>query len=73
MNILSNLLFIWFIQSIIIGQVNEVTDPTVTQFVITRGTDDPDFTGDLSLNIPLLTVPGVGGLDFNTNLKYLGE
>jgi hypothetical protein len=73
MKILSSLLFIWFIQLIIIGQLNEVTDPTVTQFVITRGAGDPDFTGDLSLNIPLLTVPGVCGLDFNINVQYLGE
>ena len=47
------------------------TDPTVSQFTFVRGEGDPGFTGDLSLSLPLLTVPGRGGLDFEVKLNYV--
>lgn len=49
----------------------EQVDPNVSQFPIIRGSEDPGYTGDLNLNIPLLTVPGRGGLDFNIDLQYV--
>lgn len=37
--------------------VYENVDPSVAQFPTVRGNGDPDYTGDLNVNIPLLTVP----------------
>ncbi len=51
--------------------VYENVDPTVSQFPIVHGSGDPDYTGNLNVTIPLMTVPGRGGLDFDINLIYI--
>ena len=53
------------------GQFIEEVDPTVSQFPILRGVGDPNYTGDLDLQIPLMTVPGRGGLNYDINLIYV--
>lgn len=53
------------------AQVKENVDPTVAQFPIIRGSGDPDYTGDLNVSIPLMTVPGNGGLNFDITLQYI--
>lgn len=59
--------------SVAMGQVRvfENVDPTVSQFPVVQGSGDPDYGGNLSVTIPLLTVPGRGGLDFDINLLYV--
>lgn len=47
------------------------TDPTVSHFEIKRGDGDPHYTGDLSYQIPLLTIPGTGNLNYDINLQYV--
>ncbi len=37
------------------------------------GDQDPTFTGDLNLNLPILTVPGRNGLNYDINLTYSGN
>jgi len=49
----------------------ENVDPTVSQFEIIRGSGDPDYTGALNFRIPLMKVPGRGGLDYNLELSYV--
>lgn len=34
------------------------------------GDRDPSYTGDLNLNLPIMTVPGRNGLNFDINLTY---
>jgi hypothetical protein len=46
-------------------------DPTVTLFPIVRSVGEPDYTGDLNINIPLLTIPGRGRQNFDIELQYV--
>lgn len=47
------------------------TDPSVSQFNIERGDNDPNYTGDLSYSVPLLKVPGINDLDYSIRLDYV--
>jgi len=46
-------------------------DPTVANFEIVRGSGDPGYNGTLDMKIPLMKIPGTGGLDFNLDLIYV--
>jgi len=60
-----------FTQKNLLAQKNfENVDPTVSQFEIIRGSGDPDYTGALNFKIPLMKVPGRGGLDYALELSY---
>ena len=47
------------------------TDPSVSQFQIVRGDGDPAYNGDINFEIPLMTVPGRGNLNFDLVLQYV--
>jgi YD repeat-containing protein len=72
-NIFAISAWVMLLNGIAVSQVPlyENVDPTVAQFPIVRGAGDPDYTGDLNVTIPLMTVPGRGGLDFDVNLIYV--
>ncbi len=53
------------------AQVIDNVDPTVEQFPIVRGAGDPDYTGSLNFSIPLMTVPGIQGLNYDITLQYI--
>lgn len=55
----------------LVAQLIEEKDPTATQFEIVRGSGDPNYTGALDMKIPLMKIPGRGGLDFDLNLIYV--
>lgn len=72
-SILAILAWVILLNGIVVSQVPvfENVDPTVSQLEVIRGSGDPDYSGDLNVNIPLMTVPGRGGLNFNINLQYV--
>lgn len=53
------------------AQVTDNVDPTVEQFPIIKGVGDPDYTGSANVSIPVMTVPGIQGLDYNVTLQYV--
>lgn len=53
------------------GNAGMESDPSVSQFSFIRGDGDPGFTGDLTFSLPLMTVPGRGGLNFDIKLNYV--
>lgn len=53
------------------AQVTENVDPTVAQFPIVNRAGDPNYHGALDISIPLMTVPGIQGLDYHINLQYI--
>lgn len=44
---------------------------TVSQFQVVKGSGDPSYTGDLNVHIPLLTVPGRNGLNYDIDLDWI--
>jgi len=64
--------FLLFTYQILLAQKTfENVDPTVSQFEIIRGSGDPDYTGALNFKIPLMKIPGRGGLDYDLELSYV--
>ena len=53
------------------GQVTDNVDPTVDQFPVVRGAGDPNYTGSLNISVPLMTVPGIRGLNYDISLQYI--
>jgi hypothetical protein len=53
------------------AQVTGNVDPNVEQFQVIRGMGDPNYNGAVDVSIPLLTVPGIDGLNYDVTLKYI--
>ncbi len=71
-NVLFTCIIFLITNHVAFGQIAENVDPTVSQFPrISGGDGEPDFRGDLNLSIPLMTVPGRGGLDYDITLNYV--
>ena len=64
-------LFLFTHKNLLAQRTFENVDPTVSQFEIIRGSGDPDYTGALNFKIPLMKVPGRGGLDYDLELAYV--
>jgi|GEM_PF-5366086 len=52
-------------------QNTEEVDPNISHLLQENGIGDPGYTGDIQVSIPLLTVPGRRGLDYDINLNYV--
>jgi hypothetical protein len=52
-------------------QVIDIVEPTVAQFSIVRGAGDANYNGAVDVTVPLLTVPGVRGLNYEVTLRYI--
>ena len=59
------------VQSKMQAQVTGNVDPSVAQFPVIRGARDPNYTGSVNVSIPLLTIPGIQGLDYSVSLNYM--
>ena len=67
--------FLLFVQSIFVGPAFpanwvEASDPSVSNFKITRGDGDASYNGNLDFSLPIMTVPGRGGLNYDIILEY---
>src|SRR3989344_4146449 len=66
-------LIIVFVISFNINFVNAATKETTPEaagFSQTGSGADPGYTGDIGVNVPLLTVPGRNGFDLPVSLSY---
>ena len=53
------------------AQVADNVDPNVEQFAVARGIGDASYNGAVDVSIPLMTIPGINGLDYDISLKYV--
>ena len=60
-----------FVQFVLSQHIFDNVDPSVSQFKIDVGSGDPGYNGDLDFPIPLMTVPGRAGLNYDITLQYV--